>query len=264
MAMTGSSYRFNSAIVRTPGDSVSAGLREGSGVDPDAAAFKIEHRGYVAALADAGVAITQLDELWEFPDSVFVEDAALCLAGHGIVLRPGTPTRAGESAAIRNDLEVAGLTIIDLPGPGTIEGGDILVTDEEVFVGRSQRTDAAGIEALQQAVEPLGYTVREVVTPPNILHFKTDCGLLDSTMIFSTERLAAVGCFAGYDVLVAPAGEEAAANLIRVNDTVLVAAGFPKTTEMLRGFGYNVSEVAAYEAAKIDGGLSCMSLRFSI
>ncbi len=264
MALTGSSYRCDAAIVRTPCDTVSAGLRDGPGADPDVASFRIEHRGYVAALADAGVRVTQLDELWEFPDSVFVEDAALCIAGHGIVLRPGAPSRAGEAAAIRDHLAAAGLVVIDLPGPGTIDGGDILVTDEEVFVGRSQRTDAAGIEALRHAVQPLGYTVREVVTPPSILHFKTACGLLDSTIIFATERLAAVGCFNGYDVLVAPAGEEAAANLIRVNDTVFVAAGFPQTTEMLRGFGYQVTEVPAHEAAKIDGGLSCMSLRFTI
>ena len=103
--------------------------------------------------------------------------------------------------------------------------------------------------------------MRIVETPPGVLHFKTDCAIVDDATIFSTARLAASGCFDGYTVIECPAGEEAAANLIRVNDHVLMRTGFPQTEALLRDRGYNVITVRADEAARIDGGLSCMSLR---
>ena len=100
-----------------------------------------------------------------------------------------------------------------------------------------------------------------MTTPPGVLHFKTDCAVIGADVIFSTARLAASDCFDGYDVLVCPSGEEAAANMIRVNDHVLMRTGFPKTEAQLRDSGYDVITVRADEAARIDGGLSCMSLR---
>jgi len=259
----GSSFSFTNAIVRAPGTSVSNGLRTNGGTDPDAVRFRHQHCLYVDALVRAGLGVTELAPLEAFPDSVFVEDAALCLAGCAIVLRPGAASRAGESAALRPDLAVAGLRVLELADTGKIDGGDVLVTEGDVFVGLSTRTDAGGVEALAEVVEPLGYKVRGVATPGSILHFKSDCGLLDSTTIFATERLAATGCFDGYDVVVAPSGEEGAANLIRINNAVLVAEGFPVTAALLADRGYLVEVVAVDEAAKIDGGLSCMSLRFS-
>jgi len=221
-----SCFRFTHALVRVPGRGVSLGLRAGGGPDPDAAELRNQHRAYVDALTRAGVEVTELAPLEQFPDSVFVEDAALCLGGCAVVLRPGAPSRSGESAALRPDLVAVGLRIVELPATARIDGGDVLVTDTDVFVGCSARTDDAGIAALVEAVEPLGYNVTTVRTPDSILHFKTDCGLLDSTTIFATERLAATGCFDGYDVVLAPSGEEAAANLLRVNDVVFLADGW--------------------------------------
>jgi dimethylargininase len=104
--------------------------------------------------------------------------------------------------------------------------------------------------------------LRVVQTPPGVLHFKTDCSLLGQGVILSTARLAVSGCFAGYDVVLVPEGEEAAANLIRVNGLVLMAAGFPRTAKLLRDGGYDVREVPNSECALIDGGMSCLSLRF--
>jgi dimethylargininase len=217
---------------------------------------------YVAALERAGVSVTTLPPLEDFPDSVFVEDVALCVHGLAIVLRPGDPSRFGEAATIRPGLRAAGLRVVELP-EGSIDGGDILVTDDEVFVGLSKRTNTAGLAGLAAALEELGMKVRKVETPADILHFKSDCGLLDSSTIFATARLAETGCFAGYDVVEAPQGEEAAANLVRVNDTVCVADGYPATVDLLGARGYNVETVAVGQAALIDGGLSCLSLRFT-
>ncbi|MBE9476055.1 MAG: dimethylarginine dimethylaminohydrolase, partial [Proteobacteria bacterium] len=152
--------------------------------------------------------------------------------------------------------------VFDINGPGHIEGGDILVTSKEILVGRSDRTDAAGVAELAQLVAPWGYRVREVFTPEGVLHFKTDCSLLDGETILATKRLDASGCFEGYRVIHTVDGEEAAANAIRFNRFVLMATGFPKTAKRLRDAGFEVREINNTECAKLDGGMSCLSLRF--
>jgi dimethylargininase len=144
-----------------------------------------------------------------------------------------------------------------------IEGGDILVTGSEVLVGRSARTNAAGIAELAAILAPWGHALREVHTPPGVLHFKTDCSLLDERTVLATPRLAASGCFAGYRVVHTGFGEEAAANAIRFNDLVLMAAGFPATRAAVEQAGFTVREIGNSECAKLDGGMSCLSLRFS-
>lgn len=260
----GRSYRFTHAISRTPAHSITHGLRAADSGNPDPATFLAEHKAYVDALRETGAEVTVLDPLEAFPDSVFVEDAALCVGGKAIALRPGAPSRFGETAAIRPALEAAFGDVIDLGGDGFVDGGDILVTEREALVGLSARTDAAGCAALEPVLASLGYTLRQVNTPPEILHFKTECGLLDAETIFATKALAATGCFAGYRVIEAPDGEEAVANLIRFNDTVFISSGHPRTHDLLTAKGYKVVDLSTGEAAKVDGGLSCMSLRFSI
>ena len=105
--------------------------------------------------------------------------------------------------------------------------------------------------------------MREVTTPAGVLHFKTDCSLLDEETILSTKRLAASGCFEGYRVIHTAEGEEACGNTIRFNELVIMPSGFPRTAEVLDKAGYTVREVGNSEAAKLDGGMSCLSLRFS-
>ena len=258
-----SPIRFTVALVRPPSPSVVDGLRADAGPDPDFDAFVAEHDRDCDALEAAGMQVERLAALDDHPDAVFVEDAALCIGTHAVALRPGAPTRAGEADAIVDDLRARFATLerIDI---GYVDGGDILVTGTEILVGLSARTDQAGVAALAEATAVTGLPVRVVATPPGVLHFKTDCAIVDDTTIFSTARLAASGCFDDYDVIECPAGEEAAANLIRVNDHLVMRTGFPATEALLRGAGYDVVLVQADEAARIDGGLSCMSLRCRI
>jgi len=255
-----SPVRFSHALVRSPGTSVVDGLRVGDGPDPDPAAFLAEHQGYVAALEASGVKVVDLGVLDQFPDSVFVEDAALCIGDLAVALRPGAPTRAGEADVMIDDL-APWFGSVNRLSSGSVDGGDVLVTGREVMVGRSNRTDVAGIEALADALDLIALPVRLVETPPGVLHFKTDCAVLDDEVIFATQRLADSGCFSDYRVIVTPPGEDAAANLIRVNDAVLVRTGFPETAHLLEQEGFDVVLVAADQAARVDGGLSCMSLR---
>ena len=256
------SYTFSHAITRAPGAGVAQGLREVDTGAPDLALFQAHHAAYVAALRATGAEVTELGPLDQFPDGVFVEDAALTLAQGAVILRPGAPTRLGEAAAMAPTLArfYGEVTAIE---EGFIEGGDILVTEREILVGRSARTDAVGIAALTRLVAPWGYTVRELQTPPGVLHFKTDCSLLDEDTILATPRLAASRCFDGYRVILTAQGEEAAANSIRFNGVVLAPAGFPRTAAALTRAGYDVREIPNSEAARLDGGMSCLSLRFT-
>lgn len=258
------SYEFNAVIARVPGDSVVNGLRAGpvGMIKPDPALFRRQHSCYLEVLRRSGVRVTLLDALEDYPDSVFVEDAALCIGDTAIALRPGAASRAGETPAIRSALDASFERVIELPGHGTVEGGDILLTESEAFVGLSSRTDQQGFDALAEVLSGLGYITRKVNMPPSILHFKTACGLLDETTVFATAALHSTGCFDGYRIVEAIPGEEAAANLVRVNNVVLCSTGYPRTAALLMDAGYEVVQVDISQAAKIDGGLSCLSVRF--
>lgn len=262
--MKHSAYKFTHAFTRQPGASIASGLRAEDAGDPDATRFLAAHGNYVEALRATGASVAVAPPLEAYPDSVFVEDPALCIMGKAIILRPGAESRFGERDHARAALsEIMGAAnIIDLPEGGIVDGGDILVTETEVLVGLSARTDQAGVDLLRPVVEGLGLSLRILKTPPHILHFKTGCAILDSETIFTVADLA--DCFAGYRTLICPAGEEPAANLIRFNDKVFCAAGFPKTLSLLTEAGYDVVTMDVSEAAKVDGGLSCMSLRFSL
>ncbi len=261
--MTDKSFRFTHAITRKPGHSITGGLRAVDTGAPDLAMMLAHHAAYVAALRTTGATIVELDADDRYPDSVFVEDTALCLPQGAVVMRPGAPTRLGEAAEMAPHLRALYGDVRAITGPGFIEGGDILVTEREVLVGTSARTNAAGIAELTALIAPWGHKVREVITPPGVLHFKTDCSLLDGGTILATDRLAASGCFDGYRVILTAPGEEAAANSIRFNDVVLVPAGFPGTKSAIQDAGFTVIDIGNSECAKLDGGMSCLSLRFT-
>lgn len=259
----GHSSHFTNAIVRLPGNSSAQGLRALDSGNPDPERFADQHGAYIQALEEAGVGVEILPALEQFPDSVFIEDSALCLPWGAVALRPGAATRTGESSIMVDVLKTYFGDVRGIGEEGFIEGGDILLCESEIIVGLSARTDAAGAAALQDRVADWGGVVRILETPPDVLHFKTACGLIDDETILLTGALERMDFFKGYRTIITPEGEEAAANAIAVNGRVFVSDGFPKTAELLEKSGYSVITIATGEAAKVDGGLSCMSLRFS-
>lgn len=260
--MTDPTYEFTRAITRRPGASILSGLRAVDIGTPDLVQMQKDHAAYVATLRETGAQVVELPALEAYPDAVFVEDTALCLPQGAIMMRPGVASRAGEVGEMRSAIDEQFDNVLEMQGPGFVEGGDILVTSEEILIGRSVRTDAQGVAELADLVGNWGYKLREVDTPQGVLHFKTDCSLLDGNTILSTRRLDASGCFENYRVLHTAEGEEAAANTIRFNQFVLMPAGFPETAAMLRTHGFDVREINNTECAKLDGGMSCLSLRF--
>jgi dimethylargininase len=255
-------FDFNRAIVRAPSRSVVSGLRADHRGDPDYNGVVLEQLAYVATLEKIGVTVTQLPALEAFPDSIFVEDPALVFSEGAILLRPGAKTRFGEVAEIASTLKAMFETVHELPAPGFADGGDILVTPDRVMIGLSARTDETGGNALADILRGMGRKAELVRTPPGVLHFKSDCSLLDEETVFSTTRHAASGVFKGMKVLPVPDGEEGAANALRINDTVLVSDAFPRTIDLLGKNGYSLAAMATDEISRIDAGLSCMSLRW--
>jgi len=254
-------YEFNNAIVRQPGPSVASGLRAEDIGDPTYEGVMAEHEAYVTALGDAGVRVQVLDALDAFSDSIFVEDPALVFDNAAILLRPGAATRAGETAAIAPVLRERFETVQELSA-GTVEGGDVLYTPDGLMIGLSERTSRDGAEALIACLAEIDQKGVIFNTPAGVLHFKSDCSLLDEETILSTERLAASGVFDGFRRIITPEGEEAAANALRVNGRVFVGADYPATIALLTAERYDVVPLKTSEITKIDAGLSCMSLRW--
>lgn len=254
-------FQFTDAIVREPARSVVHGLRAVEAGAPSFAGVKAEQAAYIAALEAAGVAVEVLPALEDFPDSIFVEDAALVFEDAAIVLQPGAPSRRGEADAIAPVLARRFERVLQL-GEGSVDGGDVLTAPRKAFIGQSARTSAEGARALCGLLAEIGLRGDPVATPEGVLHFKSDCSLLDEETILATSRLAASGVFEGFRVVLTPEGEEGAANAVRVNDRVLVSDAFPRTAELLNTLGYQIAPLATREIGKIDAGLSCMSLRW--
>ena len=256
------SFDFTHAITRLPGQSAVNGLTMQHGGKPDVAQMQADHAEYCQALQTAGVELTTLSALENYPDAHFVEDTAFCLPEGAILMRPGAPSRQGEVEHMQASLAPFYPDLKQIKGDSHIEGGDILVTAKEILVGLSARTNQAGIDALKSIVREWGYKLRQLVIPPNVLHFKSDCALLDEETILSTPRLSASGIFKDYRIIHTAEGEEAAANCIRVNQYLIVPKHYPKTADRLVKAGYSLLWVNNRECEKIDGGMSCLSLRF--
>ncbi|WP_420411479.1 dimethylarginine dimethylaminohydrolase family protein [Roseibium sp.] len=262
-ARAGLSYRFTHAITRKPADSVANGIRAVDTGDPSGAAFRAEHELYVKALQEAGLTVDVLPQLESYPDSCFVEDPAFCLPEGAIQLRPGTASREGEGTEIRTALDTRFEKVVELPGSGYVDGGDILMLDDVILIGLSARTSREGADAFAELLGEWGYNAEVCETPEGVLHFKTACSTLGEGVILATEVMAKSGFFGDRRIVVVPDGEDYAANVIRVNDVVLVPEGYPKTLAAIEAAGFKTVVLPTHEARKVDGGLSCLSLRFA-
>ncbi|MEP0233653.1 arginine deiminase family protein [Roseibium sp.] len=260
----GLSWHFTHAITRVPADSVADGLRAVDTGNPSGEAFRAEHTAYIDALKSAGLTVDVLPRLEGFPDSCFVEDPAFCLPEGAILLRPGAASRKSEAAEIRAALEARFDNVVEIPGDGHVDGGDVLTLDDEILIGLSARTDRLGADAFAALLQEWGYNARVAETPDGVLHFKTACSTLGEGVILATKVMIDSEFFGDRKTVQVPEDEEYAANVIRVNDVVLVPEGYPKTRDAVEAAGFKTVVLPTHEARKVDGGLSCLSLRFSL
>lgn len=255
-------FDFTHALCRAPARSAVKGIRAHGGPDPDFAGLAAEHAAYVATLRGLGLAVSVLAPLDDFPDALFTEDVALTFPEGAILLRPGAPTRAGEAEHIRDVLGAHHPRLLAMTGPGYADGGDVLRLADRVVIGLSARTDRAGAIELARLLGVLGCPAEIAETPPAVLHFKTGCGLIDERTILAVPALADCPQFSGLDVEMTPPGEEAAANILRIGDTVLIGDRWLRTRAMLAAGGIESRALATDQIAHVDAGLSCMSLRW--
>jgi dimethylargininase len=255
---------FRHAITRLPGATYVHGLTRVDLGPPELSRALAQHAAYCAALRDAGVAVTQLPADEAYPDGTFVEDTAIVLPEGALLTRPGASSRAGEVDAIATALAAHYPHAARMRAPGTLDGGDICVAGRHVFIGRSARTDADGAAQLARWLDASGYTHVEVDIGgvDSILHLKSGLAALAGDRLLLIEALADHPAFAGYERIVIDADEAYAANAVQVNDVVFVAAGHPKLVRTLAAYGYRTVALDMSEYAKLDGGLSCLSLRF--
>jgi dimethylargininase len=254
--------RFTRAIVRRPSDSAIHGLRDVDRGAPDIDRLRREHAAYVDMLTRLGLTVDVLDPLEAYPDSMFVEDPALVFPEAAILLRPGAASRRDEASALEPVLRSHFTTLLSLGPGGVADGGDVLLTPDAVYIGLSARTDHAGAANLSCLLASIGRHAVVVAPPAGVLHLKSACSVVDEHTLLATRALADAVAFPGLDIVTVPDGEEAAANALCVNGTVLVADGFPGTRALLANRGYEVRALALEQVAKLDAALSCMSLRW--
>jgi len=258
------STRFSRALLRRPGRSFADGLTTSSEGPPDPDLALAQHAAYAEALAGLGLSLTILEADEGFADGVFVEDTAVVSAGGAVITRPGAPSRAGETAAILKALIGAFPSPARIEAPGTVDGGDVCETDDIVLIGLSDRTNSEGARQLVAHLAALGRPSEVVgaLGVGGLLHLKSGISYLGEGRLAVDQRVAHLPAFARFErVLVGP-GEAYAANCVRVNDRLLVARGYPRFTEALERLGYQPLILDVSEFRKMDGGLSCLSIRF--
>ena len=257
--------RFTHAIVRPPARNFAGGLTTVDLGRPDVDLALRQHAAYCEALERHGCAVAALPADERFPDSTFVEDTALILPGLGAILtRPGAASRAGEVDAIAGALLMHFPTVSQIEGPGTLDAGDVCEAGDHVFIGISHRTNANGAAQLAIWLQQFGITsstvdIRGIDT---ILHLKSGIAAIEPRRLVLIEALAEHPAFAGHDIVRVPAGEEYGGNCVRVNDVIFVSSGQPVFDARLRSLGYRLEVLDMSEYRKMDGGLSCLSLRF--
>jgi dimethylargininase len=261
---------FTRAIVRPPGANFADGLTTVDLGVPDYALALEQHARYCDALEQCGLTLTRLAVDLRYPDSTFVEDTAILTprglqvpAGGAILTRPGAPSRAGEVEHLRAVLAPLYPDLAAIAAPGTLDGGDVCEAGEHVFIGVSERTNEDGARQLAAWLHDRGYTAScvDIRGMTAILHLKSGIAYLGDGRLAVIDALAQRPEFRGYTLVRVPPGEEYAANCVRVNARVLVAAGFPAFEAALRALGYDTLALDMSEYRKMDGGLSCLSLR---
>ena len=255
---------FKRAIVRIPGSNFADGLTTVDLGIPRLDEVLKQHSFYCEALRECGLELTVLEPDLRHADSTFVEDTAILLPEAAIFCRPGAPSRAGEVAAIRPALERFYLSTFSIEAPGTVDGGDICEAGSHFIIGLSQRTNAEGARQLTACLNALGYTTStiDVRGMTSILHLKSGISYIGDNTLVVMEEMASNPQFTRFELVRVSEEESYAANCVRVNDRVLVAEGFPKLTADLGSRGFQPLLLNMSEFQKMDGGLSCLSLRF--
>ena len=252
---------FQKAIVRTPCPEMIHGITTaGLGV-PDFEKALEQHARYVEDLRTCGLDVLVLDADRRYPDSTFIEDVALCTSQSAIVTNPGAPSRNGEKIEIESVLRSFYNTVEAIESPGTLDAGDVMMVGRHFYIGISERTNQEGAEQLMRTLTNHQMTGSKI--PLNkVLHLKSSVSYLEKNNMLVSGEFVHHAAFKNYNRIVVDPGEAYAANSLWINGNVLVPTGFPETANKIQEAGYRTISIDVSEFQKLDGGLSCLSLRF--
>lgn len=252
---------FKNAIVRTPAKSMINGLTTAGLGQPDYKKALVQHANYITALQKCGLEVNVLDADESFPDSCFIEDVALLTPKCSIITNPGAQSRKGEIMGIKEVVRQFFTNIEEIQEPGTVEAGDIMMVGSRYYIGLSARTNETGAKQIISILEKHGMS-GSIVTLEKVLHLKTGLAYLENNNLVACGEFLSKKEFQKYNILEIDADESYAANCIWINGWVLIPAGFSKAKSTIKNAGYQTLEVDVSEFQKLDGGLSCLSLRF--
>jgi dimethylargininase len=252
---------FTKAIVRTPAKSMENGITTANLGTPNYELALKQHQNYIDALTKCGLAVTVLPADEEYPDSTFVEDTALLTKKCAIISNPGADSRKGEVLQMKNSLKRFYSTIEEIIDPGTVEPGDIMMVGDHFYIGLSERTNEDGAAQMITILNKYGYSGSAIMMN-DMLHLKTGLAYLENNILLAYGEFLEEEEFKSFNIIEIDEDESYSANCIWVNNNVLVPQGFPKTREKIIRAGYSILEVDVSEFRKLDGGLSCLSLRF--
>jgi dimethylargininase len=250
--------KLGHALVRRPATTLADGLVthiDRVPVDVDVAAG--QWAAYVDTLA-VYFEIVEVDPADDLPDSVFVEDTMVVYDDLAVITRPGAPSRRPETTDAVTAAESIGLTTVQLTEPATLDGGDVLKCGTTMYVGIGGRTNAAGVDQLEQALRPLGVTV-VAVPVTKALHLKSEVTALpDGTVIGNPPLVTDPSAFPSFLDMPEPSGAHV---VVLGHDTVLMAADAPRSADLLRRRGMTVVMVDISEFEKLEGCVTCLSVR---
>ena len=252
---------FTKALVRLPCRNIVRGLTTAGLGAPDHEKALVQHAAYVSALQGCGLAVTVLAADEEYPDSVFIEDTAVLSEKVAVITRPGAASRRSEEDAVAAALQKFYDRLECISAPGTLEGGDVMRAGDDFYIGISARTNPEGARQLAMILQKYGYAAKTVPLR-HVLHLKTGVAYLENNRLLAGGEFLDHPLLSNFEIVPVPAAEAYAANSVWISGRVLVPAGFHKTIQAIEKLGYEAVPVDVSEFRKLDGGLSCLSLRF--
>lgn len=252
---------FTNAIVRIPSPSIIDGITSVSLGKPDYDLVMKQHSAYRNTLKKLGLIVEVLPENVLFPDSTFIEDVALCTKTIAVITNPGARSRRGETEGMHHVLSAYFNTIENIIYPGTVEAGDIMMVGDHFYIGVSGRTNNEGADQMIKILENYGFSGSKIILN-KMLHLKSGVSYLENNIMLVCGEFKHNKEFTGFDRIEVDEDESYSANSLWINGKVLVPEGFPKTLKKIEEAGFDTIVLDVSEFHKVDGGLSCLSLRF--
>jgi dimethylargininase len=252
---------YKNAIVRLPCPNMVNGLTTANLGKPDYQKALRQHYHYSEALEFCGLKVHYLPADNDHPDSTFVEDIALLTPECALITNPAVPSRKGETRELDTYLKKFYRIIEFIREPGTMEAGDILKVGSHYYIGLSKRTNQEGAKQLIKILEKYGMT-GSTIHLEKVLHLKTGVAYLENNQLVATGEFITKPEFGKFHIIGIDNSESYAANCVWINGKVILPAGFPITKQLIEDNGYATIAVDLSEFRKLDGGVSCLSLRF--